>query len=354
MKRTTKYVGFDVHQATVVTSVRDDTGRVIHRAVLETSVPAIVEYLRGMRGSIHLAIEEGTQAQWLHDELQRYVDRIVVFDSRGEKRSGSKGDYGDADRASDGLRMGRLRPVYHGGSKRLDLKELSRTYRNLVDDHIRVMQRIKALFRARGMPTKGQSVYSEKGRKERIEQLPGKGVQSRLRTLYAQHDLLRTLRPEAKNAMIAEARRDRAWKFLKSIPFLGPVRVALLLAILDTPWRFRAKRSLWAYSGLAVVTWTSAEHEFVSGRPVRRKRAPMTRGLNKNHNPVMKDLFKATAIAAASKPGPLKDFCDNLIVSGMDPEMARLTLARKIAAVTLRLWKKGELFDPSKLTMQST
>jgi len=31
-----------------------------------------------------------------------------------------------------------------------------------------------------------------------------------------------------------------------------------------------------------------------------------------------------------------------------------VTLARKIAAVALRLWKKGEVFDPKKLTMQAT
>jgi hypothetical protein len=34
--------------------------------------------------------------------------------------------------------------------------------------------------------------------------------------------------------------------------------------------------------------------------------------------------------------------------------MAKITLARKIAAVALRLWKKGELWDPKKLTMQAT
>ena len=37
MKRTTKYVAFDVHQATTVASVRDDSGRVLARSVLETS-----------------------------------------------------------------------------------------------------------------------------------------------------------------------------------------------------------------------------------------------------------------------------------------------------------------------------
>ncbi len=32
----------------------------------------------------------------------------------------------------------------------------------------------------------------------------------------------------------------------------------------------------------------------------------------------------------------------------------KLTLARKLASIVLRLWKKGELWDPNKLTMQGT
>jgi hypothetical protein len=34
-------------------------------------------------------------------------------------------------------------------------------------------------------------------------------------------------------------------------------------------------------------------------------------------------------------------------------ELAKVTLARKIVSVTLRLWKKGELWDPEKLMMQA-
>jgi hypothetical protein len=37
----------------------------------------------------------------------------------------------------------------------------------------------------------------------------------------------------------------------------------------------------------------------------------------------------------------------------MKPTMARLTLARKIAAITLTLWKKGEGFDAEKLKLQA-
>jgi hypothetical protein len=33
--------------------------------------------------------------------------------------------------------------------------------------------------------------------------------------------------------------------------------------------------------------------------------------------------------------------------------MARLTLARKIAAITLKIWKKGEAFDSEKMKIQA-
>ena len=66
--------------------------------------------------------------------------------------------------------------------------------------------------------------------------------------------MLRGLRPRGKTLMVLEARRDPAWEVLRSIPFVGPVRVSLLLATMKTPWRFWTKRNLWAYAGLAVVT----------------------------------------------------------------------------------------------------
>jgi len=171
--------------------------------------------------------------------------------------------------------------------------------------------------------------------------------------LYAQLDALRMQRRKVKAAMMAEARRDPAWAALTSVPFLGPVRVAQILAIARTPWRFRSKRGIWAYSGLAVVTASSAEYTIVDGRPVRRRRAPITRGLNRNHNATLEGVFKGAATAAAAGRGPLHDLYLAMTEGGMRAELARLTLARKIAAVSLRLWKTGERYDPTKLTMQA-
>jgi transposase len=354
MKRSPKYVGLDVHQATTVSTVREETGRVIARTILPTEAGPIVDWFRGMRGAVHVAVEEGTQAQWLHDLLAPVVDRVIVCDRRGQASPGNKGDQPDADELSDLLRCGRLRAVYHASGDRAMLKELARTYLNLVEDGTRVMQRLKALFRARGIRTPGRSVYQPEQRAQWLRQLPDAGVRFRATVLYQELALLQELRPTAKSAMLAAARRDPAWTVLRSIPFLGPVRVALLLAALQTPWRFRTKRHLWAYAGFAVVTRTSAEYELDGQRRVRRRRRPpTTRGLNRNHNRIVKDVFKSAATAAATRSGALQDWYHGLLARGMREELARVTLARKLAALTLRLWKTGERYDAMQLTVQA-
>jgi transposase len=332
MKRTTKYVALDVHQATTVAAVREQSGRVIARSILPTEAGALMEFFRGMRGAVHVVFEEGTQSQWLHDLLVPAVDRVIVCDRRGEHR-GNKADQVDADRLSHRLLTGDLRAVYHGRGDLHTLKELTRTYLNLVEDSTRTKLRLKALFRARAIRTSGKRIYGVKDRTLWLDKLEDRGARFRAEVLYAELDMVRAL--------------------LRSIPFLGPVRVSMLIATMKTPWRFRTKRNLWAYVGLAVVTESSGEHEFIAGQPVRRKRKPLTRGLNRNHNRILKNLFKSTAVASLGRPGPFRDLYQAMVSRGMREDMARLTLARKFAALTLRLWKTGEPYDPTKLTVQA-
>ena len=70
---------------------------------------------------------------------------------------------------------------------------------------------------------------------------------------------------------------------------------------------------------------------------------------NQNYNHAMKEIFKSTALDASRCVGPLQNFYTSLLAKGMKPDMARLTLARKIAAITLTLWKKGGSFDAEHL-----
>src|SRR2546426_8844459 len=145
MKRSTKYVALDVHQATTVASVREEGGRVIARSVLPTDGGALTEFVRGMHGARHVTFEEGTQAQWLYDLLAPLVDRVVVCDRRGAPHQGNKGDQVDADQLSELLRRGARRAVYPGRADHGTLKELTRAYRTLAGDATRGSLRLKPL-----------------------------------------------------------------------------------------------------------------------------------------------------------------------------------------------------------------
>ena len=198
--------------------------------------------------------------------------------------------------------------------------------------------------------------YSPGYRQAWLEQLREKGVRSRAQRLYQQLDLLQLLRREARKELLAESRKQAVSSRLRKIPSLGPVRVALLLAWMQTAHRFRSKRQLWSYSGLGLETHDSGEYRMRDGQPQRKRKAPRVRGLNVNHNHDLKELFKSAATQAGSSPrgGVLHQFYLQLLAKGIKPEMARLTLARKIAAIVLTLWKKGEEFNAQLVKTQAS
>jgi hypothetical protein len=161
------------------------------------------------------------------------------------------------------------------------------------------------------------------------------------------------LRRKVRGELLAEGRKHKAVKVLRQIPCIGPIRATLLLALMQTPHRFRSKRQLWTYSGLGVETHDSSQYRYVDGQLQRSRKPQQVRGLNQNHNHEMKEIFKSTALSASRCAGPFQDFYAGLLAKGMKPEMARLTLARKIAAITLTLWKKGGRFDAEHLKPQA-
>lgn len=352
METARRYVGFDVHKETIAVSVRGESGKILQRCLIETKASAVITLLRGLGRRIWLAFEEGTQAQWLCEICSPYADRIIVANIRGEKKGKPKTDRLDADQISDNLWKNDLQSVFHPTGSIRRLKELVRNYNWLVQDTTRMKNRIQAAYRSRAIKT-DKTIYSTKKRTEWVEKIDQDALRTRLASLYAVHDTLITERKTAKKFMIEEARRHWAFTIMRQVKFLGPVRISQIIGIVGTPARFRNNESFEAYIGLKVITYDSARFVPDSGGFRRRSRPPMTRGLNQNYNRDLKMVFKSAAKDGASRPGPFLEFYQNLVDKGMDPDLAKLTLARKIAAVVLRLWKRGEVFDPTKLTQQS-
>ena len=350
----TYYVGMDVHRASIVIVVLNGAGKIVMESVIETGAERVRGYLKQLRGKVYVTFEEGTQANWLHDIVRSLVTGVVVCDPRHNKllQSGNKSDRVDAQKLAELLRNGALKAVYHGDNGVRTLKELVRTYECLVSDTTRVMNRLKAIYRGRAIGCGGHDIYRQDRRRQWLEKLKEPGAKQRAGFLYEQLAVLKPLRHEAKRMMVKEARRQTAYPWLISVPKLGVVSVAQLMAVVGTPHRFRSKQQFWTYVGLAVVTRTTADHEVVEGVLRRSKRPVSTRGLNRNHNHLLKRVFKNAANSACHS-GPFKAAYDVRVAQGMAPSLARLTIARQLAATTLALWKRGEQFDPERKQPQA-
>jgi transposase len=350
-----KYIGMDVHKESISIAVRDAVGKIVMECVIETKASMILQFFDGLRGDLHVTFEEGSWAAWLYDLLKPHVTKLVVCDPRRNAllQDGNQNDRVDARKLSDLLYMSKLNAVYHGDHGLRTLKELGRSYLTITRDQARVMTRVKAIYRSWAIPCSGKQVYSSRYRAEWLGKINEPGVRRRAELYYQQLDALRTLRQQVRRDLLAESKKHKAWKQLCEIPSMGPIRAAELLGVLQTPHRFRSKRQLWTYCGLGVVTSSSADHEVAKGQLRRKKKHAQIRGLNENCNHHLKNLFKGAAVVASIKPGPFAEFYAALVAKGMRPEMARLTLARKIATIVLIVWKRGVRFDAHHLKPQT-
>jgi DNA-binding PucR family transcriptional regulator len=74
-----KYIGLDVHQATISVAVMDSQGKVMVESILETQASTILEFLAGLRGSLFVTFEEGTWAAWLYDLLKPHGSEVLGY-----------------------------------------------------------------------------------------------------------------------------------------------------------------------------------------------------------------------------------------------------------------------------------
>jgi hypothetical protein len=111
-----KYIGLDVHQSATTVAVRNSTGKLVIESIVETKASTLLDFLHGLRGELHITMEEGTWAAWLCDVLKPHVREVVVCNPRRNAllKEGSKDDRVDARKLSELLSSGMLRAVYHG------------------------------------------------------------------------------------------------------------------------------------------------------------------------------------------------------------------------------------------------
>lgn len=344
-----KYVGLDVHKVVTVIVVLNALGQVESRSQVKTKVETISDFFRGLSGQVEIVFEEGTHSAWLYKLLSPLVASVTVCDPRYNKLIGdqNKSDDEDAEKLARLLRLREVRPIYKGNDWQQQLKELCRAYGNLVEDATRIKNRLKAIYRGRGIDCSGHAVYRTDQREQWLAKLADEATRFRAQSLLDQLEAISELRKRAKQRLLSQTRQHDDYQLLLKLPGFGPVRVAQLMAIVGTPHRFRTKRQLWPYCGLAVTTSSSADYQVVGGQIVKQQKRVATRGLNQRHNPQLKLVFKGAALSALRHEA-VKTYYHRLVDQGTRPELARLSVARKLASIALTIWQRREDFDAQK------
>ncbi len=341
------YIGMDVHAQSTTCAVVGPDGQRMKQLVIETTREALTEMLQGLEGNKHVCFEEGTAAGWIYEVVTPLVAEAICCQPK--KRSGPKSDAHDAWRLAEDLRRGALdRIVYKGVGKMAALRDAMRAHRLLTQDVARVKNRIKAIFRGRGVAATSSKMFETTQRDAWLEKLTP--VHRELaRVLFQELDGLVPLQEQTEKRLLEESKPHAAIDWLLTIPGIGPIRAAYIVAIVVDPRRFPSKREFWSYCGLAVVTSSSGDWRKVRGQWVKTV-ASKPRGLNTNRNPWLKEVFKAAALTAASlrEDHPLRIDYEALVMQGKRPNLVRLTIARRLAATALALWKKQEVYDYSK------
>jgi transposase len=341
-----RYIGLDVHANSCTVAIVGPSGRRLGSQVVETNGAALIEAIRAVPRPRHVCLEEGTQSGWLYEVLSAHADELVV--TQAQRRSdGQKSDKRDAFALADALRLGsydcRVFKAPHRYSK---LRALAHTYEMIRGDVARTKNRIKAVYRSRGVRVAGKRVYGP-NRNEWLKQLPSPN-QAALELLYCELDQLVELKKVASRKLIAESRIHAITRLLESSPGFGPIRVARMIPTVVTPHRFRTSRQFWSYCGLGIVMRTSADWQRPGGKWVFAP-TKKTIGLNPRCNRTLKGLFKAAAVTVTKKADhPLTKQYKRLLDAGTKPPNAKLTIARKIAAITLAIWKHEEAYDPAR------
>lgn len=345
-----RYIGIDAHDKSCTAVVLDERGRETQQAVLETNGEVLRRFVELVPKARHVAIEEGNLSQWLYELLEPVTEELVVFVP--PKHQGEKNDYRDALDAAEKLRTHALkRTVFKPTRELAELRGAVRAHHALVKDLTRAKVRLNSVFRARAVPV-GDEIYGKESRQEALKLLP-EAERKLAEAFGAELDALQPLLAARTKAL--RAARTPEVARLETVPGIGPVRAATIVAVVGTPDRFRTRSQFWSYCGLGIVRRTSAQWTpGERGRWVAVEKQ-CTRGLNRNRNAALKDVFKGAALSVlADCEHPLSVSYRRRVNAGTDPSLSRLTMARQLAAIVLAMWKNKEDYDPTRYTSEQT
>jgi transposase len=321
------YIAVDWSMATM--AIARLTGVAERMSIVEqpTSMTELKMYLKSLKGSKILTIEESNHAQWFYVEISAHVDKLIICDPHRNHllSDGPKNDKVDASKLVQLLKAGLLKEVFHSTDDIIYLRKLSSHYQDFVRAGVMAKNQRSALFRSYGLCHKQAKFNGNHA----IEDF----VLSRLDEQIA---LFEKSKEDYETKFKEVGKKIPSIKLLKSIPGVGDIHAVELLAQIVDVKRFSSIGHLYSYAGLI-------RHEKMSGGRHYGNRKP-------RYSRELKRVVKMIAYIAVVRgaENKLAEYYRHLLEKGMAEHDARHACSRKVIAYVYGILKTERKLDQSK------
>lgn len=292
-----------------------------------TDIAECKVYLKNLKGTKILAVEETTTAQWLYTELRELVDRVIICDPYRNRllSEGPKTDKIDATKLVQLLKAGLLKEVYHSADQFLYLRRLVGGYEDLVKSGVRFKNQRYSLLRACGKT--GDEAVGEKGSDFASEYV--------LAGLDRQIQSYEKEKAGYEKEFAGLARKHAEIRNQISLPGIGVINAVKIVSRVVCPYRFPDKGHFLSYVGLIKLPRMSG------GKMYGRKSPRYCRAL--------KSVYKTGALAAIGGNNALKDDYEYLVhEKGYPDYQARHKISRRLAILSWGVFKSGKKYKPKR------
>lgn len=291
---------------------------------VESDIAELKAYLKNLKGTKVLTIEESTPAQWLYVELRDCVDRIVICDPYRNKllSEGPKNDRIDSVKLVKLLRAGLLKEVFHSVDHFLNLRRMVSGYEDLIKSGVRMKNRRYSLLRISGCSGE------EKG-EIRLSSL---GEQCVLDSLDRQIEMYEKEKAAYEETFAKLRRQHPEIRHQDSLPGVGLIGAVKIVSQVVMPGRFAGAGHYLSYSGLIKLEKNSG------GRCYGRK--------NSRYCRTLKSVYKTAALGTIGGDNEFNDYYEYLIrEKGYADYNARHKVARRLAILSWGIFKSGKPYQ---------
>jgi transposase len=254
------HIGIDVHKRESQIYILAEDGEIIEQRI--RTEPERFDAVLGSRPRARILIQASTESEWVARCLEALGHEVIVADPNfapmyATRSRKVKTDRRDARALPETCRLGAYRPAHRLSDAQCHVRGRLGVRDALVRTRTRYIALIRALLRPHGYRVESGSAEHFI---QRVRDLPLPG---RLLSVIA--PLLAVMPPLNQQLAYCDERiehlaaQDPRVPRLRSVPCVGPITAAAVLAAVDDAGRFRHAHQLEAYLGLVPREYSSGE-----------------------------------------------------------------------------------------------